>query len=484
MNQLDLPKISVWTACWSSDKALCNRLIQVLVHCQSVLRAKEYILLSSINVPVPPGIKIYRILPLRSMGQWSLFVNYTAPKYIKGEYSMSVHEDGFPIRPDLWDDQFLAYDYIGAPWPNGTVGNGGFNIESQKLLHAKLRLPMTRAAGIPSDNWICETNRKWLERIGIRFAPTELALKFSTEQLGNDKPSFGFHGRGPCKHKYDEGWKLIENPAPVVIPPPPPPPPIPENDNGLIKPEVEVPVPFRAKSESVIPITQRLKTVVVYVYPNIGLKYYDYAQRFIRSYQEFPAICPHDLAVVVNDDKQRNSTKEVFKNLPVTHFLFHDNSGYDLGAFQKAAREIPCDLMVFFGASTFFTREGWLLRMLEAHNKHGLALYGAMGNRGNKHYKVWPHIRTTAFWCHPFLMNAYPKRIAKKEERFPFEHGPDSLTAWVIKKGLKAWVVTWKAEYEWENWDDDPEGFQRGHQRNLLALDHITEPPYWTPKEP
>ena len=28
-----------------------------------------------------------------------------------------VQDDGFIINKNLWDEEFLSYDYIGAPWP-------------------------------------------------------------------------------------------------------------------------------------------------------------------------------------------------------------------------------------------------------------------------------------------------------------------------------------------------------------------------------
>lgn len=51
------------------------------------------------------------------------------PNLINTEFYLSIHDDGFIINPHLWDDNFLNYDYIGAPWKNygqrNRVGNGG-----------------------------------------------------------------------------------------------------------------------------------------------------------------------------------------------------------------------------------------------------------------------------------------------------------------------------------------------------------------------
>lgn len=225
----------------------------------------------------------------------------------------------------------------------------------------------------------------------------------------------------------------------------------------------------------------QMKIVVVYVYAK-GIqsgKYEYYALRFLHCYNSFPPGIDHDTVIVLNGSRNSSETTCLFSSLPNCHFLQHDNSGYDIGAFQLAARTVPCDMMLFFGSSTFFFRSGWLKRMAEAYQKHGNAQYGAMGNRGNLAVNVWPHIRTTAFWMHPSLMNSYPKRIQRHQDRHPFEHGQNCFTNWTTKQGIKSWVVNWTDELEWENWDSNPNGFSRGDQSALLAGDHLCERPYY-----
>lgn len=223
-----------------------------------------------------------------------------------------------------------------------------------------------------------------------------------------------------------------------------------------------------------------MNIAIVYVYPVCtGARYEDYALRFLSEYQKFPPGMEHQSVVVLNGGRASSEIFCLFSPLPNLQFLEHDNSGYDIGAFQMAARSIPCDMIVFFGASTYFTRSGWLIRMATSFQRHGNAQYGAMGNRGDNAVAVWPHIRTTAFWMDPRLMNSYPHIINRPEQRHPFEHGPNCFTSWVKQQGLASWVVTWSSELQWANWDSCPNGFQRGNQSELLAGDHICEPPYY-----
>lgn len=37
-------------------------------------------------------------------------------KYIETDYVLIVQYDGFILNPKAWMDEFLEYDYIGAPW--------------------------------------------------------------------------------------------------------------------------------------------------------------------------------------------------------------------------------------------------------------------------------------------------------------------------------------------------------------------------------
>lgn len=223
-----------------------------------------------------------------------------------------------------------------------------------------------------------------------------------------------------------------------------------------------------------------MKIAIVYVYAiAAGPRYDEYAFRFVESYHKYPAGMDHQTVIVINGIRMCSDHLCLFSSLPNCVLLEHDNTGYDIGAFQMAAQKVPCDLMVFFGASTFFTRRDWLKRMVQSYEKHGLALYGAMGNKGALNLGVYPHIRTTAFWIPPKLFNAYPVRVTQPAQRHPFEHGSNNLTAWITRQGLKAWVVNWSRETEWAGWDLSPNGFHRGDQSDVIAFDHLCERPYY-----
>ena len=153
---------------------------------------------------IPDNIKFCQIEPLThdTVSPWMLHELY---KYVDTDYCLTIHDDGFVINPHLWTNEFLNYDYIGAPWfhtipyygPIYRVGNGGFSLRSKKLINLCRNIP---SRGHEDSN-ICIHNRHELELQGCKFAPVEIAMKFSLEEQipeceFNLNNTFGFHGRG------------------------------------------------------------------------------------------------------------------------------------------------------------------------------------------------------------------------------------------------------------------------------------------------
>ena len=222
-----------------------------------------------------------------------------------------------------------------------------------------------------------------------------------------------------------------------------------------------------------------MKVTVVYVYPNNGdTRFNELALRFINGYHANEPGWEHDTVIVSNGGMMNDELQFLFSSLPNCEFPVCDNSGMDIGAFQYASQNHPADLMVFFGASTYFRGPGWLHRMVESFDKHGNGLYGTMGDRGTLTQRVWPHIRTTAFWLPSDLFNRYPKKVTDPSQRYPFEHGRDCLTSWIKKQGFLPWVVAWDGEYLHAEWDNIAGGFHQGDQHNLMVGDRFSEPPY------
>jgi hypothetical protein len=135
----------------------------------------------------------------RDSCQWT----YTGlPYLVDTEYCLFIHDDGFVINPHLWNHDWLQYDYIGAPWKNygqrNRVGNGGFCFRSKKFLDLVKKISYR---GTHCDTELSNDYYDYFVQNGCRYAPVEVAMKFSLESRipeceYNLDNCFGFHGRG------------------------------------------------------------------------------------------------------------------------------------------------------------------------------------------------------------------------------------------------------------------------------------------------
>ena len=120
---------------------------------------------------------------------------------------LSIHHDGHVINPLAWNDEFLDFDYIGSAWPDGVVGNNGFCLMSVKMLETIRDIDIDESIKFsrPSDVVTCRYKfregqdseviciRRELEDAGIRYAPLDVANKFSVENQ-EYAGQLGFHG--------------------------------------------------------------------------------------------------------------------------------------------------------------------------------------------------------------------------------------------------------------------------------------------------
>ena len=143
------------------------------------------------------GVDCLRIPAIASREAYSQFVIKELGAHIATDFVLLVQWDGFVVNGDAWSDEFLDHDYIGAKWTfhddGHTVGNGGFSLRSKRLLDA-LRDPHVVPEAL-EDVAICRTYRTYLEtHHGIRFAPEDVADRFSFEASYFATLPFGFHG--------------------------------------------------------------------------------------------------------------------------------------------------------------------------------------------------------------------------------------------------------------------------------------------------
>ncbi len=118
-----------------------------------------------------------------------------APQHARTSHLLHIEWDGWVLDASFWNREWLAYDYIGAPWPwhrdGYRVGNGGFSLRSVKLMRYLCENGFYPPAH-PEDDTLCRYYRPALEPLGFRWAPEPVAARFSLEH-GETRRTFGFH---------------------------------------------------------------------------------------------------------------------------------------------------------------------------------------------------------------------------------------------------------------------------------------------------
>ena len=139
-----------------------------------------------------------KIDPINSVQGYCEFLLKHAWKFLNTEFFIVLQYDGFVLNGDCFSENFLEYDYIGAPWPHfdfHKVGNGGFSLRSKRLMQEAEPLLEQQDFLFPEDVVICRKYRIQLEHeASIKFAPVSVAERFSQELSVRNYPTFGFHG--------------------------------------------------------------------------------------------------------------------------------------------------------------------------------------------------------------------------------------------------------------------------------------------------
>lgn len=208
-----------------------------------------------------------------------------------------------------------------------------------------------------------------------------------------------------------------------------------------------------------------MNVAVGYVYPLLNpFVYGTLAARFAQSYQFFDPGYPHSLHILFNGGKPDSAGILPVRNLSYQAH-YYTNEGWDIGAFQKAVEEIPCDLIVCLGSPVHIHKPGWLAYMVQAYQEHGPGLYGCWAYLSPN----W-HVRTTCFWFPPELLKSYPHQItSSRTSRYDFEHGPNSFTRFVLSAGMDCWMVTRTGTYPFSDWHNHAPG-----PEDSLVLDQHT----------
>jgi len=143
--------------------------------------------------------RIYSVPDWPEKVGWSRSWWFDVPQYLRTRQTLNIQWDSWICDPSMWHDEFMDYDYIGAPWwykDGKNVGNGGFSLVSTRLkryvAQHRDKYPCDTAA---DDDLLCRRYRPMLEEVGFVWAPEWIAHDFAFEccRPSSTSKHFGFH---------------------------------------------------------------------------------------------------------------------------------------------------------------------------------------------------------------------------------------------------------------------------------------------------
>ena len=215
MNKIEVPDVTLVAVDCTNR---IEETIKALQICAKKINFGNAVLLRHEKPKNLPSFIIYKkIAKIKNIDEYNFFMFLELYKYFNTTHCLTIQDHALIINPELWDNNWLKWDWIGAPWEirensyianNGErirQGNGGFSLRSKKIcsLPSKMGWELREERGFYNEdgNFTVYWRKEMLKQ-GIKYAPLEVAAKFSYENpvgennFGNTK-TFGFHRNTP-----------------------------------------------------------------------------------------------------------------------------------------------------------------------------------------------------------------------------------------------------------------------------------------------
>lgn len=193
MSKLSLPDVSlVMMDC------TCPELAQLAV--EDSIRGIDFgeiVIFSNVEIPIS-GTRWVKIEPWPTHLEYNNYFWYKVPDYLHTKHAIFIQWDSWIVNTLCWTDEFLKYDYIGAPWwydDGFNVGNG-CGLRSLRLMrHLEQRRNTYPLIMKEEDHLLSRVYRMSLEKQGYHWAPCPLASQFAFEctRPSPDSQHFMFH---------------------------------------------------------------------------------------------------------------------------------------------------------------------------------------------------------------------------------------------------------------------------------------------------
>ena len=159
------------------------------------------------------AVKVIYDFKIKTIDDWNRKIIFDLWKYVDTKFAMLIHPDGFIRNSDLWNWDWLFYDYIGAPWPMPNdsysyrdeqgniirVGNS-VSLRSKKIMLYPTLYEFEWKeyfGNTNEDGFLTCHNRRLFQHFGARYAPIEVAKWFSREldipENADVESPFAFH---------------------------------------------------------------------------------------------------------------------------------------------------------------------------------------------------------------------------------------------------------------------------------------------------
>lgn len=207
--------------------------IKSIKYCCRHIKFGDVKLITHENVKSEKTFQVEKSPKFNSLQMYSDYLLGHLTDHFQTTHCLHIQTDGLISNANMWTDEYLNYDYIGAPWPNFLVsdilkkisrgqdqngapfetniphlknynienyrvGNGGISLRSKKLCDLTKKY-VNKYPNKSEDCIICFYEREDLLNNGIKYAPVNLAAKFSVEyptEFNRNRDisqTFGFH---------------------------------------------------------------------------------------------------------------------------------------------------------------------------------------------------------------------------------------------------------------------------------------------------
>ncbi len=193
MSKLQLPDVSLVMM-----DTTCPELSQLAI--EDSIRGIDFgeiVIFSNVDLKVK-GSRWVKVEPWTDHLEYNSYFWYEVPKHLSTSHAIFIQWDSWIVNTLCWTDEFLKYDYIGAPWwyeDGYNVGNG-CGMRSLRLM----RYLADRKRAYPlimkeEDHLLSRVYRPILEKQGYHWAPCSLATQFAFEctRPAPDSQHFMFH---------------------------------------------------------------------------------------------------------------------------------------------------------------------------------------------------------------------------------------------------------------------------------------------------